>query len=64
MVRKKEREPYPFWLPQIFADFLGTVLYDGPAADCYGGAIVPFGGNDWLGLTLEPTLEPVELCPS
>jgi hypothetical protein len=23
-----------------------------------GGAIVPFGGNDWLALTQEPTLEP------
>jgi L-fuconolactonase len=29
----------------------------------YGGAIVPFGGNDWLALTEEPTLEPeVPIC--
>ena len=23
-----------------------------------GGTFMPFGGNDWLGLTVEPTLEP------
>ncbi len=23
-----------------------------------GGVIMPFGGNDWLALTQEPTLEP------
>src|SRR5215831_13163174 len=25
---------------------------------CYGGALMPFGDNDWLALTPEPTLEP------
>jgi hypothetical protein len=25
---------------------------------CYGGARMPYGGNDWLALTQEPTLEP------
>src|SRR2546430_9259675 len=25
---------------------------------CHRGVIVPFGGNDWLALTQEPTLEP------
>jgi L-fuconolactonase len=28
-----------------------------------GGAIMPFGGNDWLALTQEPTLEPeIPIC--
>src|SRR5947209_4240156 len=25
---------------------------------CHGGALMPYGGNDWLALTQEPTLEP------
>src|ERR671914_2707735 len=28
-----------------------------------GGAVMPFGGNDWLALTQEPTLEPeIPIC--
>src|SRR5919106_767337 len=29
----------------------------------HGGAVMPFGGNDWLALTKEPTLEPeIPIC--
>ena len=31
--------------------------------DTNGGAIMPYGGNDWLALTQEPTLEPeIPIC--
>jgi hypothetical protein len=52
-------------LLEIAFDYLG-VLKEGVlqrpvrvlnASDDYGGAIVPFGGNDWLALTEEATLE-------
>jgi hypothetical protein len=29
-----------------------------PARTRNGGALMPFGGNDWLALTPEPPLEP------
>jgi L-fuconolactonase len=30
---------------------------------CNGGALMPYGGNDWLALTQEPTLEPeIPIC--
>src|SRR5437016_4532562 len=33
------------------------------AISCNGGAIMPYGGNDWLALTEEPTLEPeIAIC--
>src|SRR3989475_4463420 len=33
------------------------------ATSCNGGAIMPYGGNDWLALTQEPTLEPeIPIC--
>src|SRR5712691_10893924 len=35
-----------------------AVCEAGAAPSCNGGAIMPFGGNDWLALTSEPTLEP------
>src|SRR6058998_4213619 len=28
------------------------------AISCNGGALMPYGGNDWLALTQEPTVEP------
>jgi hypothetical protein len=31
--------------------------YLGVKIDDYGGAILPYGGNDWLALTPEETLE-------
>src|ERR687895_2266593 len=34
------------------------VCYDWATKYYHGGAIMPFGGNDWLALTQEPTLEP------
>src|SRR6266508_6392587 len=34
-----------------------------PSERGHGGADMPFGGNDWLALTTEPTLEPeVPIC--
>src|SRR5262245_57336245 len=35
-----------------------AVCDDCAAIDYHGGAIMPFGDNDWLALTQEPTLEP------
>src|SRR5919109_1014115 len=35
-----------------------AVFDDGAAPYRNGGAIMPFGGHDWLALTPEPTLEP------
>src|SRR6266496_3032561 len=35
-----------------------AVCEAGAAPSCNGGAIMPFGDNDWLALTSEPTLEP------
>src|SRR2546428_14083613 len=35
-----------------------AVCEAGAALSCNGGTIMPFGGNDWLALTTEPTLEP------
>jgi L-fuconolactonase len=35
-----------------------VVFDDTPATDSNGGAMMPFGGLDWLALTPEPTLEP------
>src|ERR671925_161653 len=35
-----------------------AVFDDGTAPHRNGGAIMPFGGHDWLALTPEPTLEP------
>src|SRR2546430_2697818 len=35
-----------------------AVCEAGAALSCNGGAIMPFGDNDWLALTSEPTLEP------
>src|SRR5690349_3506137 len=38
---------------------LGAVRW----ADRNGGALMPYGGNDWLALTEEPTLEPeIPIC--
>src|SRR2546427_12202498 len=34
-----------------------AVCEAGAALSCNGGAIMPFGDNDWLALTSEPTLE-------
>ena len=35
-----------------------AVFYAGAALYCNGDALMPFGGNDWLALTPEPSLEP------